>query len=115
LFMSHRPNYAVVVSLEVEPAWLALPRAERRRHAEQVAAIVARHPKVSFRWFDADAFGHGYTDFALTECDDLEHHHFLWEELRDLPLFSAPYLRVCDTMLGMERGYQRYEAQAQER
>ena len=109
--MSSVAHYAIVVALEFEPAWLALDRSERARHAALVLEIAARHPNVSFRWFDADALGHGYTDFALCECEDIEAYHFLWEELRDTPLFSVPYLRVRNVMLGIERGYERYEAQ----
>jgi hypothetical protein len=107
--MTTAARYAIVVALEFEPAWLALDRTERARYAALVLEISARHPRVSFRWFDADALGHGYTDFAICECDDLEAYHFLWEELRDTALFSVPYLRIRNVMLGLERGYERYE------
>lgn len=46
----------------------------------------------------------------VRECNDLEHYHFLWEELRDSVLFTTPYARLKDVVLGLERGYQRYEA-----
>jgi Darcynin, domain of unknown function len=105
-----RPLFAAVVLVEFEPAWLALPRAERGRHAEALAAIIARHPEVDVRWFDADAFGHGYSDFVVCECRDLERYHALWEELRDTPVFTTPYARLRGVHLGIERGYQRYEA-----
>jgi hypothetical protein len=108
--MSSVPRFAAIVALEFEPAWLALDRGERNRYAALVVEIAARHPSVSFRWFDADALGHGYTDFALCEFDEVEAYHFLWEELRDTKLFSVPYLRIRNVMLGIERGYQRYEA-----
>jgi hypothetical protein len=106
-----RPRYAIVVLLEFEPAWLALTREERGRYAALVQEIVARHAAVRFRWFDADAFGHGFTDFVICECEELEAYHFMWEELRDTALFSTPYLKLKDSLLGMERGYERYEAQ----
>jgi hypothetical protein len=105
-----RPRYAVFVLLAFEPAWLALPRERRREVAAALQAIVGRHPEVHVRWFDADAFGRGYTDFVLCECNDLERYHFLWEELRDSVLFTTPYARLVDVVLGLERGYQRFEA-----
>jgi hypothetical protein len=106
------PNFTFVVALEFEPAWLALGRDVRRDWAGRVAAIAARHPTVTTRWFDADAFGRGYTDFAICECADPEAYHALWEELRDTELFSTPYLRIRDVKFGIERGYERYEARA---
>lgn len=105
-----RPRYAVVVLIEFEPTWLALPRERRREVAGSLQAIVDRHPEVQVRWFDADAFGRGYSDFVLCECSDLERYHFLWEELRDSVLFTTPYARQKDVVLGLERGYQRFEA-----
>ena len=33
----------------------------------------------------------------------------MWEELRDLELFSRPYVRIVDVSLGIERGYEAYE------
>jgi len=104
------PTYCFIVSLELEPAWLALPRARRRELAASAAEICARHPDVTVRWFDADAFGHGYNDLVLCECHDPESYHALWEELRDTPLFSTPYMRLRGVMFGIERAYERYEA-----
>jgi hypothetical protein len=104
-----RPRYAAVVLLEFEPAWLALPRERRREIAAGLAAIAGRHREVEVRWFDADAFGRGYTDFVVCECHDLERYHFLWEELRDSVLFTTPYARQKDVVLGLERGYERFE------
>ena len=103
-------TFAAVVMLQFEPAWLALSRAERGEHAARVAAIVAKHPDVTFRWFDADALGHGYSDFVTCEFRDMAAYHFLWEEMRDDVIFSTPYVRITDVVLGIERGYEAYEA-----
>lgn len=75
-----------------------------------VSEIAARHPDVSLRWFDADALGHGYSDFVVCEFSEMARYHFLWEELRDTALFSTPYLHIKDVILGIERGYELYEA-----
>jgi hypothetical protein len=99
-----------IVLLEFEPAWLALSRDERRAHAARATEIAGRHADVELRWFDADALGNGYTDFAVCEFVSLMAYHALWEELRDLPLFGTPYVRIKGTHLGIERGYERYEA-----
>jgi hypothetical protein len=99
-----------MVLIELLPAWLALPRSRRNEIAALAQQIIARHPDVRVRWFDADAFGRGYSDFVLCETHDLERYHFLWEELRDSPLFTVPYARQKESILGIERAYERYEA-----
>jgi hypothetical protein len=101
-----------VVLLQFEPRWLALPREERRKVAAVVTEIVARHPDVAVRWFDADALGHGYTDFVTCEFSEMAAYHFLWEELRDSTLFTTPYVHIKDVVLGIERGYEAYESRA---
>ena len=101
--------FAAVVRLAFEPAWLALPRPERRTWAGRVSDLCARYPKVSLTWYDSDALGSGYTDFVICRFTDFAGYHFLWEELRDLELFSRPYVRIVDVTLGIERGYEAYE------
>jgi hypothetical protein len=101
---------AAVVRLAFEPAWLALTRAERAAWAGRVAEICARHGGVEVAWYDADALGAGYTDFVICRFTEIAAYHFLWEELRDTELFHRPYVRLVDTTLGIERGYEAYEA-----
>lgn len=104
-----RARYAAVVVLELLPAWLARPREERNRIASGVGKILERYEDVSFRWFDADVLGHGYTDFVLCEFSDLERYQFLWEEIRDTDFFTVPYASLKHVMLGCEEGFRRFE------
>ncbi|HEY2387540.1 MAG TPA: darcynin family protein [Candidatus Binatia bacterium] len=101
-----------VVLLQFEPRWLALPREKRREVAAVLTEILSRHPDVAVRWFDADALGHGYTDFVTCEFGDMAAYHFLWEELRDSALFTTPYAHIKGVVLGIERGYEAYESRA---
>ncbi|MCA9692537.1 MAG: darcynin family protein [Nannocystaceae bacterium] len=112
--MSDRPRLIAVVTLQVHPAWLALTRAERSARVAALAPVLARYPDVRVRWCDADALGRGYTDFALCEFDDLLRYHSLWEELRDTPLFTTPYMELRDALLGIEDGYRHHESQRRE-
>jgi hypothetical protein len=104
------PTHVSVVVLEAQPAWLALPRAERRRHAAAVSALLAQHSAVRTRWIDADALGRGYTDLVVCEYTDLLAYTFCWEALRDTPIFAVPYFIQRDVLFGLERGYEVYEA-----
>ncbi len=101
---------AAIVYLAFEPAWLALSRAERAEYAEGIGAILARHPDVSFDWFDADVLAGGHTDFAICRFSHMRAYHHLWEELRDTEIFSKPFARIVNVTLGIENGFQDYEA-----
>ncbi|HEB89577.1 MAG TPA: Darcynin 2 [Deltaproteobacteria bacterium] len=103
-------RYAAVVVLELLPAWLARSRAERNAATARLRPILDRYRDVRFRWFDADALGHGYTDFVICEFDDLERYQFLWDEIRDTEFFTLPLARIRHVMLGSEDGYRRFEA-----
>ena len=101
---------AAIVYLAFEPAWLALSRDERQTHAAAIGEILARHPGVTFEWFDADALSGGYTDFAICRFSDMRAYHHLWEELRDTEIFSRPFARIVNVSIGIENGFQDYEA-----
>ena len=96
--------------LEAQPAWLALDRAARGAWAKIVHDACARHPEVAVSWFDADGLSGRYSDFVTCHFSDLEAYQFLWDTLRDLELFSRPYFRIVDVVLGRENAYQAYEA-----
>lgn len=101
---------AAIVYLAFEPAWLALSRGERAGHAEAIGEILTRHRSVSFEWFDADALAGSFSDFAICRFSDMRAYHHLWEELRDTVIFSKPFARIIDVTVGIENGFQDYEA-----
>lgn len=109
--MSKEISMSAIVRLAVEPAWLAKPREDRRAVAGRVADILAAHPAVETTWFDADALGSGYSDFVICKFSNIAAYHFLWEELKDSELFTAPFMNIVDVTLGIERGHEAYEAQ----
>ncbi|MBD8890071.1 darcynin family protein [Roseibium litorale] len=98
-----------IVYLAFEPTWLALSRAERGKWAEHAGGILARHPGVSFTWYDADALSGSFTDFAICSFTDIRAYHHLWEELRDTEIFTRPYARITNVTMGIENGYGDYE------
>ena len=104
-------SMAAVVRLAVEPSGLAVPRTRRREIAAAIPDICARYPEVTLEWFDADALGNGFTDFVICRFSDMKSYHFLWEELKDTEVFAAPYMRISGVDLGIERGYEHYEAE----
>jgi hypothetical protein len=106
-------RYGSVVVLRLLPSWLALDRATRQEKASAMFAIASAYEAdVEVSWFDADALGSGYTDWILCRFDSLDRYHAMWEELRDLEFFFHPYAEVVQVLLGLNDGYQRYEAGA---
>jgi hypothetical protein len=104
-------RYGAVVTLRLLPAWLALDRDERRAKSDPMREIAGRYrDEVSFDWFDADALGSGFSDWALCRFDSLDRYHAMWEELRDLEFFAHPYAEIVQVILGLQDGYERYEA-----
>lgn len=105
-------NHGIVVLLEFFPAWLALPREKRRELAADLYMIIGRYAdKVNVKFFDADAFGGGYSDFVICETTDLKQYHYMWEEIRDTVAYSHGYLKIKDVIMGIQSGYQAFEAE----
>ena len=96
--------------------WLALNRQQREEfNATVVRPIVKRYsPRVSTRFCDAEAFTARCSDFAIFETDDLPSFYFMFEALRDTPLFSAPYLVVNDLIVGVRDGHDTYNTLVEE-
>ena len=84
----------VFMLLNALPAWLSLPRGERRAfHAEVLAPILAAHPATRMRYYDAEAFTGRCSDIAAFETENLQDYSDLIEALRDTPFFGAARLR----------------------
>ncbi|MGW0883093.1 darcynin family protein [Streptomyces sp. NPDC002671] len=103
----------IILTYTFTPAWLALSREERNAMvATHVHPVFARYAdRVSARFFDAEAFNTAFSDFALLETEDLKAYYFLIEDLRDSPLIAQGYLVMNDVFLGVEDGFQTFEAQ----
>lgn len=109
-------KYTVLVLMTANSAWLKLSRAQRDDFNKGVVApIFAKYVnQVDIHMFDAEAFYARSSDFALFSTDDLQHYYFLMEELRDTALFNEPYFSINDIIVGLENGYQEFEAKQNE-
>ncbi|OLZ65383.1 hypothetical protein AV521_32430 [Streptomyces sp. IMTB 2501] len=102
----------IILTYTFTPAWLALSREERNAMAgAHIHPVFAKYAdRVSARFFDAEAFTTDFSDFAMLETDDLKAYYFLVEELRDSPLISQGYLVMNNIFMGVEAGFQAFEA-----
>lgn len=74
------------------------------------AALTRSQGLLTMRNFDAEAFSAPCSDVMMVETRDPRHHYFFMEQLRDSPMFSAPYFEVLNIISAIEDGYQAYEA-----
>jgi hypothetical protein len=101
----------VFMLLNALPAWLSMPREDRRAfHAESLAPILAAHPATRMRYYDTEAFSGRCSDIAVFETEDAQDYSNLIEDLRDTAFFAAPYYAVVDIIPGIENGYLDYDA-----
>ena len=97
-------RYVAIIVLAVEPSWLALDRAARRRWSDAVDVVCDRHAEVDVEWFDADGLSSHHNNFLKCRFDDMQDYQYLWEGLREMELFARPYMRVVDVLIGRSQG-----------
>jgi hypothetical protein len=107
-------RYAIVLKLKYAPAWLRKARPERRAFNDRhIAPILEKYAdRVSFRWFDAEAFHAAFSDWVLFETEDLRAYYHLIEELRDTPLITEGLAEFHEITLGLEWGHREFESAA---
>jgi hypothetical protein len=99
------------MQLTATPAWLSLNRPERRAFAGEVRApILAAHPAMTTRDYNAEAFSGRCSDIAVFATEDLEDYADLIDALRDWAFFAAPYYQLVDVIPAVEINYRAYEA-----
>ena len=106
------PRLAFFILLRALPAWLALPREQRRTawQTDALAQALSDPDRLSTRFFDAEAFTARCSDILLVETRDIDSQNDFMEALRDSPVFAEPYFELVDILPAMEDGFQRYEA-----
>ncbi|SDC91604.1 Darcynin, protein of unknown function [Paenibacillus sp. UNCCL117] len=105
-------QYGVIVLLEFSPSWLSLSRENRRELAGGLYAIIGKYAgQVHVEYYDADAFHGSCSDYVVCRTADLKHYHYMWEEIRDSPVYAGGYMRIKDVITGIRNGYQAYESE----
>ncbi len=96
-------NICYVVSIKAKPAWLTLTREKRDGHWQKVADIIQEFlDKVTFQYYDADAFHAGHSDLVICETDSIIDYHHLWDRIKDTEIFSAGYYEITDVRMGIK-------------
>jgi len=99
------PNHAFAMLVHTTPAWLRMPPPQRFAFVdESIRPLVARHPAVRMRFFDAEAFSARYTDMVLWETADVLAYQALVEELRETPFWDT-YFEVVEIVPMIENAF----------
>lgn len=97
--------------VQVLPAWLRLPRSERNRLFEsEVLSLLPKHPGVSLRHFDCEAYTAICSDVLMLAVPDARALHFFVEALKDSALITEPYFELRQIIPAWEDGFRAYEA-----
>lgn len=86
-------------------AWLALTPPQRFGFLDDVIRpLLAQHPTVSMRFFDAEAFSADVTDVVLWETRSVMDYQSVVEGLRETA-FWGTYFEVVAIVASIENGY----------
>ncbi len=98
-------NHAFFMHLRTTTAWLKLSPKDRFAFVgEVIRPLLAKHPKVSMRYFDAEAFSAEVSDVILWETADVMAYQAVVEDLRET-MFWGTYFEVVGIVASVENGY----------
>jgi Darcynin, domain of unknown function len=98
-------NHAFFMHVRTTLAWLHLVPKERFAFLDDVIRpILAKHPEVSMRFFDAEAFSADVTDVLLWETSDVMAYQAVVEDLRETR-FWGTYFEVVAIIASVENAY----------
>ena len=98
-------NHAFFMQVRTTTDWLKLAPRERFAFLEEVIRpLLVKHPKVSMRFFDAEAFSAEVTDVILWETTEVMAYQAIVEDLRET-MFWGSYFEVVGIVASIENAY----------
>ena len=96
-------TYCYIVSIKATPDWLRIARKERIQHWAGVRSIVQEfEERVSFEYYDADAFHATHSDMIICETGDIADYHHMWDRIKDTAIFAYGYYSISDVRMGIK-------------
>lgn len=91
--------------INATPAWLAKTPADRNQFvAEVLRPVIAKHPHVRLRYFDAEAYSARISDVMMWEVGKRDDYHALVEDLRETQFWGS-YFDVQEIIATVEDGF----------
>jgi hypothetical protein len=101
-------NYSFFMLVKTTPTWLAFTPDERFGFlGTTIAPLLEKHPDVSMRFFDSEAYHGRYTDVVVWETADPLAYQAVVEDLRETPFWDT-YFEVVDIVPSIENAYARH-------
>jgi chlorite dismutase len=98
-------NHVFFMHVRTTPTWLALPPRDRFAFLDDVIRpLLARHPKVSMRFFDSEGFSADVSDVLMWESPEVMAYQAVVEELRETK-FWGTYFDVVQIVASVENAY----------
>ncbi len=98
-------NHVFFMHVQTTRPWLTLAPKERFAFLDDVMRpLLARHPKVSMRFFDSEGFSAEVTDVLMWETSEVMAYQAVVEELRET-MFWGGYFNVVQIVASVENGY----------
>jgi Darcynin, domain of unknown function len=99
------PTLTFFMMLKTTPTWLQLTPADRFAFlGSTIKPILAAHPTVKLRFYDAEAFSGRVSDIAVWETADIQGYQSLVEALRETA-FWGTYFDVIEIVPTIENAY----------
>jgi len=104
------PPRTIFFLLHATPRWLALSPAARDGFVrDELRPILARHPAVRLRYFDAEAYCAATSDVLMWETDDDRAYRAVVEALRETAFWGG-YFEVREIIPCVEDDFARHYA-----
>jgi Darcynin, domain of unknown function len=98
-------NHAFFMHVRTTTDWLALVPRDRFAFLDEVIRpLLVKHPKVSMRFFDAEAFRADVTDVIMWETTDVMAYQAIVEDLRETKFWGS-YFEVMSITPSVENAY----------
>ncbi len=98
-------NHAFFMHVRTTPTWLRLAPKDRFAFLDAVIRpLLIKHPMVTMRFFDAEAFSAEVTDVIMWETEDVMAYQAVVEDLRET-LFWGEYFEVVSIVASIENAY----------
>jgi hypothetical protein len=103
--MTDQTTHTIFMLVKTTPAWLALAPGDRFAFLGAVIVpVLAAHPTVSMRFFDAEFYSARVSDVIVWETADLPAYRRLIEALRETA-FWGTYFEVGEIIPAVENAY----------
>jgi hypothetical protein len=104
-------KYTIVILISTTENWLRLTRKQRNEYNEKffIPLLKKYQEFLNVRLFDSESTHAQHTDFIIIETNDLKQYYFFWEEVRDSEIYTVPYFKINDIIIGQEDGFKEFE------